>query len=322
MTGPRPGKAVQVGNAGLVTAQLSAVGRGDGITSVQPLSGGLIADVWLISYADGSRVVGKTLAGTPGDLFAIEAEGLAALRATGQLDTPQVLGVTRRLLLLEALPALQDSPEAWDRFARELAAVHRGTVHDRFGWHRDGYLGRLRQVNTWTISGHDFFAGHRLLRYLREPAAWQALDAGDRRALERLCDRLPQLIPAMPAVLTHGDLWAGNLLSRDGRITVIDPAVSYAWAETDLSMLWSNPRPAASSRFFEVYQEVSPSPPGWTERMPILNLRELLSTVAHFGPEAVSAIQQIRRVLAPFYVRAASSCCSEGAGPGRPSSPG
>jgi fructosamine-3-kinase len=84
------------------------------------------------------------------------------------LDTPRVLCVTRRLLLLEALPALQDSPEAWERFARELAAVHRGTVHDRFGWHGDGYLGRLRQVNSWTASGHDFFAEHRLLRYLRE----------------------------------------------------------------------------------------------------------------------------------------------------------
>jgi len=34
--------------------------------------------------------------------------------------------------------------------------------------------------------------------------------------------------------------------------------------------------------------------------MPILNLRELLSKVAHFGTEAVSTIQQIRQVLAPF----------------------
>jgi fructosamine-3-kinase len=65
----------------------------------------------------------------------------------------------------------------------------------------------------------------------------------------------------MPAVLTRGDLWAGNLLSRDGRIIVIDPAVSYAWAETDLSMLWSCPRPPASDRFFELYQELSPSSP-------------------------------------------------------------
>jgi len=43
-----------------------------------------------------------------------------------------------------------------------------------------------------------------------------------------------------------------------------------------------------------------PIPPGWLDRMPILNLRELLSTVAHFGTEAVSTIQQIRQVLAPF----------------------
>lgn len=285
----------------MVIARLGAVGRADGIISVQRLSGGVIADVWLISYADGSRIVAKSVVDAPGDLFAIEAEGLAALRSAGRLGTPQVLDVTRHLLLLEALSAGQDSPQAWQRFARNLAAAHRGTVHDRFGWHRDGYLGRLRQVNTWTASGHEFFAEHRLLRYLREPAVWQALDAGDRRALERLCDRLPQLIPPMPAVLTHGDLWASNLLSRDGRIIVIDPAVSYAWAEIDLSMLWSCPRPPASDRFFKLYQELSPSPPGWIGRMPILHLRELLSTVAHFGTEAVSAVQHIRHTVAPFY---------------------
>ena len=164
-------------DADQVIVGLGAVGRADGIISVQRLSGGVIADVWLISYADGSRIVGKTLSGAPGDLFAIEAEGLAALRATGQLGTPQVLGVTQHLMLLEALSAGQDSPQAWKRFARDMAAAHRGTVHDRFGWHRDGYLGRLRQVNTWTTSGHDFFAEHRLLRYLRE----RAVSAGPRR---------------------------------------------------------------------------------------------------------------------------------------------
>ncbi len=72
----------------------------------------------------------------------------------------------------------------------------------------------------------------------------------------------------MPAVLTHGDLWTGNLVSRAGRVAVIDPAVSYAWAETDLSMLWSSPRSAASDRFFEVYQELSPSLPGGPSACP------------------------------------------------------
>jgi fructosamine-3-kinase len=289
-----------VTDAETVTVRLAALGQASGIASVQHLSQGVHADVWLISYTDGHRLVAKTVTGAPGDLFDVEAEGLAALRATGPLPVPEVLGFDQHLILLEALAPLPDDAQAWEEFARSLAAAHRGTVHDQFGWPRDGYLGRLRQVNTWTASGHEFFAQHRLLRYLREPPAWSALDARDRRGLERLCDRLPELVPAMPAVLTHGDLWAGNLLGRDGRIAVIDPAVSYAWAETDLSMLWSFPRPPASERFFIVYQELNPSPPGWVERMPILNLRELLSTVAYFGTEALHALQDIRRVLAPF----------------------
>jgi hypothetical protein len=80
----RPGKAVKVTDTDMVTAEMGAVGRADGITSVQRLSGGAIADVWLISYAGGS--------------------------ATGHLRTPQVLAATRGLILLEALSALKDNP--------------------------------------------------------------------------------------------------------------------------------------------------------------------------------------------------------------------
>jgi fructosamine-3-kinase len=289
---------------GILLAELRALGRGDRIAAVRRLSGGAISDTWLITYADGRSVVGKILDDAAPDLFWAEADGLAALRGTRHLATPEVLAVTGRLLLLEALAARDDRERCWEGFACDLAAAHRCTPGDRFGWPHDGYLGRLRQVNTWTASGHEFFAEHRLLRYLSEPPAEQALGTTDRRALERLCARLTEIIPAMPAVLTHGDLWAGNLLSQPGgRITVIDPAVSFTWAEVDLSMLWCCPRPPASDRFFACYTEVNPLPPGWADRMPVLNLRELLSMIAHFGPTATSSIQQLRAVLTPFYPR-------------------
>jgi fructosamine-3-kinase len=245
----------------------------------------------------------KTLGGAPANVFRAEAEGLTALRATGHLCTPEILAVTDRLLVLEALAARDDSQGSWDAFAHALAALHRSTVHDRFGWDRDGYLGRVVQHNAWTTNGHEFFAQHRVLRYLDEPLVGQVLTRPDRRALERFCDRLTEIIPAMRPVLTHGDLWSGNLLSRaDGRITVIDPAVSCTWAEVDLSMLWGCQRPPASQRLFGLYQELNPSPAGWAERMPLLHLRELLSSIAHMGDSEGDA-QRLRRTLAPFYPR-------------------
>lgn len=284
--------------------ELHALGRADRVAAVGRLSGGTLADVWLITYADATQVIGKTVTGAPPDLFEAEADGLTALLGTGHLAVPRVLAVTGRLLLLEALAARDDSERSWERFARDLAAAHRRTAGTQFGWHRDGYLGRFRQVNTLTANGHQFFAEHRLLRYLSEPAVDQALTTDDRRAIERLCDRLPEVIPTMPAVLTHGDLWAENLVGQPGgRIAVIDPAVSRTWAEVDLSMLWGSPRPPASARFFEIYQELNPSPPGWADRMPILYLREHLSVIAAYGPAAAGTINQARDILAPFYPR-------------------
>ncbi len=284
--------------------ELDGLGRGAGICSVRRLSGGYAADPWLVSYADGTRVVGKTLAGAPEDLFVVEAGGLAALRATGHVRTPEVLAVTRRLLLLQELPARQDTEAAWASFAADLAGLHRHTASQRFGWEHDGYLGRLPQVNTWSADGHQFFAGNRLLRYLGEPLAEAALTAADRRALEHFCLRMPEFIPAMPAVLTHGDLWPGNLLGAAGGMAVIDPSVSCGWAEVDLSMLWNFQCPPASDRFFGVYQELNPSPPGWAGRMPLLHLRELLSVTAQ-ETDSARAVERIRQVLKPFYLNQA-----------------
>nr|WP_241266422.1 fructosamine kinase family protein [Streptomyces scabichelini] len=268
--------------------------------SVRQATGGVVAVAGLATLRDGSRVFAKTLRDTEADVFEVESAGLSVLRERGGANTPAVLHVSRRLLVLEALQPRRDDEDFWERLAHMVVGLHTADVGDRFGWHRVGWLGRLPQNNVWESDGHAFFARHRILRWLPEPLVEATFDREERRAVERLCAALPELIPPRPPALTHGDLWSQNILAdAAGAPVLIDPAVSCTWPEVDLSMLWCSPRPPASDRFFAVYSELAPLEAGWQERMPLLHLRELLSCIAH-GENVRSAADGVRKVIAPF----------------------
>lgn len=280
--------------------RLHAAGLADVVT-VEPAEGGLAATAGLARRADGTPVFVKAFGEPPAeDAFAAEAEGLAVLREAGGVVTPEVVRADRDLLVLSVLQPRPATEAFWERFAHVLARLHTTTRHPRFGWHRDNWLGRRRQVNTWEDDGFTFFARHRLLRWLDEPRVREALDAADRDALERLCDRLPELLPAAPACLTHGDLWAQNVLATpEGGPALIDPAVSYTWAEVDLAHLWTTAPPPEAHVFFEVYAELTGLDPDWRARMPILQLRQHLAVIAQFDPDW-GAADLVRATLAPF----------------------
>lgn len=296
------------GTTTALLARVHAAGFTD-VTAVEPASGGLAATAGLARRGDGSAVfvkafvdgdVGAALA----DAFAAEAEGLTVLRERGAIATPEVLVASPDLLALSVLRPRPATSAFWERLADELARLHMSTVHDRFGWHRDNWLGRRRQVNTWEDDGFTFFARHRLLRWLGEPRVDAALGAAGRRALERLCDRLPELLPDRPACLTHGDLWMANVMATpDGDPALIDPAVSYTWAEVDLAHLWTTAPPPEAAGFFDRYAELTGLDAGWRERMPILQLRQHLAVVAQFDDDW-GAADLVRATLAPFRARA------------------
>lgn len=199
------------------------------VVMVEPVTGGVAAFAGMATRRNAPSVFVKAFADTPADdVFVAEAEGLAALRELGGVATPEVILADRELLVLSVLRPRPRTETFWEQFAHALAHLHTTTTHPRFGWHRDNRLGRRRQTNTWDDDGFAFFAQHRLLRWLGQPRVEAALDAGGRAALERLCHRLPDLLPDRPACLTHGDLWAQNVLATpDGQPALIDPAVSY-----------------------------------------------------------------------------------------------
>jgi fructosamine-3-kinase len=285
-----------------LTDRLSRAGIRDVVT-VEPVSGGLAALAGIALRQDAPSVFVKAFAeaqDNDGDAFVAEAEGLAALRELGGLATPEVIVANQELLVLSLLQPRPRSEAFWERFAHALAHLHTSTIHPRFGWHRDNWLGRRQQINTWANDGFAFFAERRLLRWLSEPRVEAALEPADRAALERLCDRLPDLLPPRPACLTHGDLWAQNVLATpDGRAALIDPAVSYMWAEVDLAHLWITAPPPESHRFFNVYAELTGLDDDWPARMPIIQLRQHLAVLAQFDDDW-GAAETIRATLAPF----------------------
>ncbi|MEU6254381.1 fructosamine kinase family protein [Streptomyces sp. NPDC047043] len=267
------------------------------VVEAEPLSGGAVNDVWRLTLADATSYVLKGSLDAPADLFPLEAAGLDVLHERAGLRTPRVFEASAHHLLMEVLQPRPDTDEYWEAAGRALASLH-SVQGDRFGWDTDGWLGLLPQENTPTTDGHEFFAERRIRRYLREPRVRSALEPSDLAGLERICERLPTLVPEAPSVLNHGDVWRGNLAANAaGEPVFIDPAVCWMWAESDLSMIYCCDPPPEG--FFHAYEEMSPLVDGWRDRMPLLHLREHLSVLAHFGAHG-DTVAQVRDVVREF----------------------
>jgi len=266
------------------------------IIDVRVLTGGNINQACRILTTSQVDFVLKFNAGTDKRLFACEAEGLRTLQTAG-MRTPEVFLVGENFLLLEDLGEQGNAEPDWVSFGRAVAHQHLHTA-ECLGFDHDNFLGPLPQINTWTADGHEFFGQCRVLRYLSEPLCEQTLTAKDRKNLERLVQRLHDLVPAQPPSLLHGDLWHTNMMvDKQGQHAVIDPAVYYGWPEAELSMTreYGN----VPIRFFEAYNEVNPLQEGWWERLELLTIRQLMAVIAFFGNQ-YNTLEELRGAIKKF----------------------
>lgn len=259
-----------------------------------PVGGGCIADARRVELVDGRVVFVKSGAALPAGLLDVEADGLRWLRGARAIGVPEVLATAADppLLVLEWIEPGPPAPGTEEDLGRDLAALHAaGTGTDRFGWHRDGFIGSVPQRNTpGAGSWAEFWFTHRV-----EPFARRALP--DRRSLvDRLGERLPALAgPPEPPARVHGDLWSGNVLvGTGGRPWLVDPAACGSHREVDLAMYALMGR--AADPFFAAYHEVHPLADGWADRLPLWQLEPLLVHTILFGggygPQALAVLRR------------------------------
>ncbi|MFE2416136.1 fructosamine kinase family protein [Streptomyces hokutonensis] len=271
---------------------------GCAVTGERPLSG----TVTEVALDSGQLVIVKGDA-APGAVRA-EAAGLRWLDDAGTVRVPAVRGLDERWLITDRVRTGPPSARAAVRFGRELAALH-ACGAPAFGAAPPGgpteaYIGLAPMRNVPAADWPNWYAGQRVLPYLRSAVDKGTLEHAEAAVVERVCERLPELAgPAEPPARLHGDLWNGNVLwGADGHVWLIDPAAHGGHRETDLAMLRLFGCPHLSE-VLEGYQQTAPPAPGWTDRVALHQLFPLLVHVVLFGRGyADQALSAARAALA------------------------
>ncbi|BAZ06728.1 fructosamine kinase family protein [Calothrix sp. NIES-3974] len=263
------------------------------------LSGGCINQSYTISDGDNTYFV-KVNQASQVAMFEAEYLGLQEIFATKTIRVPQPIawGIsgTQSYLILEYLGMGGGDNNSWQKMGWNLAAMHRVTSNQGFGWQRDNTIGSTPQINTWNPSWIEFYTQQRL--------AYQFKLAHKRGARFPLADKLLASIAdilsghEVTPSLVHGDLWGGNAgFSAEGEPVIFDPATYYGDREVDIAMtelFGGFPRV-----FYQAYQEAYPLEAGYERRKILYNLYHILN---HFNLFGGSYASQANRMIEQLVV--------------------
>ncbi|MEM8806145.1 MAG: fructosamine kinase family protein [Cyanobacteria bacterium P01_G01_bin.38] len=259
------------------------LGRRFEICDRTPIGGGCINQAYAVADQQQTVFV-KLNQSTQLAMFEAEFAGLQEMYRAQTIRVPQPLGCGiaggSAFIAMEWLSLGGSSRTAWQVMGQNLAAMHRVSSDQGFGWQRDNTIGETHQPNPWTDSWLRFYQEHRLGYQFK-----LANRRGGHFPREReLLDALPELLSGHdPApALVHGDLWSGNAaVTQDGEPVILDPATYYGDREVDIAMTELFGRfPTA---FYQAYEAAYPLDDGYAARKPLYNLYHILNHFNLFG---------------------------------------
>lgn len=261
-----------------------------------PMGGGCIGHVYRVALKNGHNIVAKI-----GDTSTnLDIEGFMLEAVEPYLPVPHVLLAEPDLLLMSYIKSDGQLNRAAQIHAAEILARLHEIKGPAYGLQRDTLIGGLHQPNPQINSWIDFFRDWRLLYMGRQVVEAGRMNSRLLTRLENLSVRLEEWIeePEYPSLL-HGDMWTGNVLCCQGRITgFIDPAIYYGDPEIELA--FSTLFGTFGDAFFGRYQELrSLGANFFEERCDLYNLYPLLVHVYLFGSSYIGSVE---RTLAKFGV--------------------
>ncbi len=231
-------------------------------------------------------------------MFEAEVLGLEDMLATASIRVPKPvcwgIAANSSYIVLEWLEIGGDSSSG-EEMGRKLAAMHKASSSQGFGWKINNTIGSTPQINTWTADWAEFYTKHRL-SYQFQLARRRG---GNFPQQEKLLAAIPELLAhQVQPSLVHGDLWGGNAgFTVSGEPVIFDPATYFGDREVDIAMteLFGG-FPAA---FYKGYNEVFPLDAGYEKRKTLYNLYHILNHFNLFGggygSQANRMIDQILR---------------------------
>lgn len=217
-------------------------------------------------------------------MFEAEVEALRQIRSTGTIRVPRPIcwGSIDNFayLVLEWLNLGCSDVAGWRQMGEHLAAMHRVTHRQGFGWDQPNTIGSTPQPNPWTPTWLEFYREHRLRHQFRLAGR----RGGHFPRQHELLIALPEVLAnhTPDPALVHGDLWSGNAaLTQAGEPVIFDPAPYFGDREVDLAMTELFGRfPTA---FYDGYNATYPLHPGYDRRKILYNLYHILNHFNLFG---------------------------------------
>jgi fructosamine-3-kinase len=266
------------------------------------VGGGCINQAFCITDDAQQRYFVKVNQASKAPMFAAEALGLQEMAAYIRVPRPLCWGTAsvQSYLVLEWIDlgrsrsvSFAESPN-WTEMGQRLAALHRATHPQGFGWHQDNTIGETPQLNYWTQSWAEFFAKYRIGHQLT-----LAVQKGVHFAeAEALLQAIPKVLAGhdpKPS-LVHGDLWSGNAaFDTAGAPVIFDPATYYGDREVDLAM--TGLFGGFPDAFYQGYEAAWPLKLGYQQRKVLYNLYHILNHFNLFGGSYASQAKQMMKQL-------------------------